>query len=78
MRRWKSSLSQKIDTANAEAISRLGKADIVLQDIQPAGKLIPALSDPKRKLVLLSGPPVGWDKMCNAQVTLCNVIGSIG
>src|SRR3990167_9006174 len=63
----KSQLIKRIDSANAEAISRIAKADIVLKDIRPAREVIPALSDPKRKLVLVSGPPVTWKNMCNAQ-----------
>jgi hypothetical protein len=39
----------------------------VLEDLRPARELIPALRDPKRKLVLISGPPVTWEKMGNAQ-----------
>ncbi len=61
------SLTQKITAANNEALARMGKADIVLEDLRPARELIPALADPKRKLVLISGPPVTWKNMGNAQ-----------
>jgi hypothetical protein len=61
------SLSQKITAANNEALARMGKADIVLEDLRPARELIPALADPTRKLVLISGPPVTWKNMGNAQ-----------
>jgi hypothetical protein len=71
MRRWLSSahqqLAKRIDAANHEAIARISKADIFLKDIRPAREVIPALADGKRKLVLLSGPPVTWQNMCNAQ-----------
>ncbi len=60
-------LHGKINAANAEALSRMGRADIVLEDLRPARELIPALADPKRKLVLISGPPVTWKNMGNAQ-----------
>ncbi len=62
-----SALHNKINAANAEALARMGKADIVLEDLRPARELIPALADPKRKLVLISGPPVTWKNMGNAQ-----------
>jgi hypothetical protein len=61
------SLTHKITAANNEALARMGKADIVLEDLRPARELIPALADPKRKLVLISGPPVTWKNMGNAQ-----------
>ncbi len=62
-----SALHKKIDAANAEALARMARADIVLEDLRPARELIPALADPDRKLVLLSGPPVSWKNMGNAQ-----------
>ena len=65
--RFFSQLHHKIDAANAEALARMGRANIVLEDLRPARELIPALADPKRKLVLISGPPVTWKNMGNAQ-----------
>lgn len=62
-----STLSKKIDAANAEAVARISRSNIVLEDLRPARELIPALADPNRKLVLVSGPPVTWANMCNAQ-----------
>jgi hypothetical protein len=65
--RLSSTLHKKIDAANAEALARMAKANIVLEDLRPARELIPALADPNRKLVLISGPPVTWKNMGNAQ-----------
>jgi hypothetical protein len=67
LRRFSSAFHKKIDAANAEALARMAKADIVLEDLRPAREFIPALADPTRKLVLISGPPVTWKKMGNAQ-----------
>jgi hypothetical protein len=60
-------LNDKIEAANAEVIKRMNSADLHLVDVRPAGEVIPALGDKKRKLVLVSGPPVNWKNMCNAQ-----------
>eukprot|EP01091_Cochliopodium_minus_P001348 TRINITY_DN11212_c0_g1_i1.p1 TRINITY_DN11212_c0_g1~~TRINITY_DN11212_c0_g1_i1.p1 ORF type:complete len:452 (-),score=140.05 TRINITY_DN11212_c0_g1_i1:37-1257(-) len=45
----------------------MNSAKIILKDIRPAKEVIPALNDKNRKLVLLSGPPVNWKNMGNAQ-----------
>ena len=62
-----STLAQKIEVANNEAIQRMNSAKLILKDIRPAREVIPALADKNRKLVLVSGPPVNWKTMCNAQ-----------
>lgn len=59
-----SSIKQAIDAANAQAVERIIAADPVLIDIAPAGEVIPGLED---RMVLHSGPPVTWDRMCGAQ-----------
>ncbi len=57
-------IKQKIEKANEEAASRLNLGDPVLVDIAPAGEVIPGLAG---KMVLHSGPPIEWDRMCGAQ-----------
>ncbi len=57
-------VKQKIETANAEAVKRINNAEPVLVDIQPAGEVIPGLKD---RMILHSGPPVTWERMCGAQ-----------
>ena len=57
-------IKQKIEEANQLAFKRLVDADPVLVDIAPANEVIPGMED---KLVLHSGPPITWDKMCGAQ-----------
>ena len=59
-----SSIRQAIDAANAQAVERIIAADPVLVDIAPAGEVVPGLGD---RMVLHSGPPVTWDRMCGAQ-----------
>lgn len=59
-----SDIKQKIEAANAEAIKRINAGDPVLVDIAPAGDVIPNLKD---RMVLHSGPPIAWEKMCGAQ-----------
>src|SRR5207248_8465824 len=53
-----------IDAANAEAVRRLDRAEPVLVDVVPAREVIPGLSE---RMVLHSGPPVGWQRMSGAQ-----------
>jgi hypothetical protein len=55
---------QKINEANEEAARRLAAGDPVLVDIAPAGEVIPGLSG---KMILHSGPPIEWQRMCGAQ-----------
>ena len=52
---------KKIDVANAETLKRMLSGDPVLVDCIPAGEAIPALEE---GLILHSGPPIGWDRMC--------------
>ena len=57
-------IKQKIEAANAEAVKRINAADPVLVDIEPAGEVIPGLKD---RMILHSGPPIDWQRMCGAQ-----------
>ncbi|MBX9827172.1 MAG: DUF1116 domain-containing protein [Xanthobacteraceae bacterium] len=50
-----------IETANKEAVSRIFQAEPVLVDVQRAGDVIPNLT---AKMILHSGPPITWDRMC--------------
>jgi hypothetical protein len=59
-----SDIKQKIEAANAEVVKRINEAAPVLVDIAPAGEVIPGLND---RMMLHSGPPVDWEKMCGAQ-----------
>jgi hypothetical protein len=59
-----SDIKQKIEAANAEVVKRINEAAPVLVDIAPAGEVIPGLND---RMILHSGPPVDWEKMCGAQ-----------
>jgi hypothetical protein len=57
-------IKQKIELANEEAANRLKIGDPMLVDIAPAGEVIHGLSG---KMVLHSGPPIEWPRMCGAQ-----------
>ena len=57
-------LKERIDAANAEAFRRITAADPVLVDVAPAADVIPGMRD---RLILHSGPPVEWARMCGAQ-----------
>jgi hypothetical protein len=57
-------IKQKIEKANEEAARRLTIGEPVLVDIAPAGEVIPGLQD---KMVIHSGPPIEWHRMCGAQ-----------
>lgn len=57
-------LKAKIQTANQEAVKRMNAGDPVLVDVAPAREVIPGLRD---KMILHSGPPITWEKMCGAQ-----------
>jgi hypothetical protein len=57
-------LKERIEAANAEAARRIIAADPVLVDVAPAAEVIPGMRD---RLILHSGPPVGWKQMCGAQ-----------
>ncbi|MFN3346744.1 MAG: DUF1116 domain-containing protein [Candidatus Bipolaricaulaceae bacterium] len=57
---------ERIEEANSEAVRRMIAGDPVLVDVAPAREVIPAFRD-GRKLILHSGPPVTWERMCGAQ-----------
>ncbi len=57
-------IKQKIEVANEEALRRLNLGEPVLVDIASAGEVIPGLVD---RMVLHSGPPIEWGRMCGAQ-----------
>jgi hypothetical protein len=57
-------IKQKIEIANEETANRLNLGDPVLADIAPAGEVIPGLEG---KMMLHSGPPIEWKRMCGAQ-----------
>lgn len=52
---------EKIETANAETLSRMLSGDPVLIDVIPAQEAIPALQP---GMILHAGPPITWDRMC--------------
>jgi Protein of unknown function (DUF1116) len=58
------SLKERINAANEEALRRVVAADPVLVDVAPASEVIPGMRD---RLILHSGPPVTWNRMCGAQ-----------
>ena len=53
-----------IEKANQEAIKRLLNAAPVLVDIEKAIDVIPGM---KKNLILHSGPPITWERMCGTQ-----------
>ena len=57
-------LKQRINAANAETLRRIVSADPVLVDVAPASQVIPGMRD---RLILHSGPPIEWLRMCGAQ-----------
>lgn len=57
-------VAARIDAANAEAVRRLDRAEPMLIDVVPAREVVPGLGD---RMVLHSGPPVGWRRMSGAQ-----------
>jgi hypothetical protein len=57
-------LKETINAANEEAFRRIVAADPVLVDVAPASEVIPGMRD---RLILHSGPPVDWSRMCGAQ-----------
>jgi hypothetical protein len=59
-----SDLKQRVEAANDAAVDRLVAADPVLVDVAPAGEVVEGLED---RMILHSGPPVSWDRMCGAQ-----------
>ena len=57
-------LKDRINAANEEALRRIVAADPVLVDVAPASEAVPGMRD---RLILHSGPPVTWERMCGAQ-----------
>lgn len=54
-------MRERIKEANEIAFRRLVEADPVLVDVNPAGKVIPGMTE---NMVLHAGPPIEWDGMC--------------
>ncbi|MGB7259182.1 MAG: DUF1116 domain-containing protein [Pseudolabrys sp.] len=52
---------EKIELANKETVRRILQGDPILIDVQPAGDVIKGLG---KNMILHSGPPVTWDRMC--------------
>jgi len=57
-------IKERIATANEEALRRIVAANPVLVDVAPASEVIPGM---RERLILHSGPPVTWERMCGAQ-----------
>ena len=57
-----SSMEEKIEKANREALARILAAEPVLADVRRAGELIPELD--AGRLMLHAGPPIAWARMC--------------
>lgn len=51
-----------VEQANAQAFQQYLSAQPVLVDVVLAAEAIPAMAE--RKLILQSGPPIAWEKMC--------------
>ena len=52
---------KKIEDANAETLKRMLSGDPVLVDCIPASEAIPDL---QKNMILHSGPPIDWARMC--------------
>jgi hypothetical protein len=50
-----------IDQANQEALRRIIAGEPILVDVIPASQAVAELAD---HVILHSGPPIGWDRMC--------------
>lgn len=57
-------IKQRIDAANREAVGRMIDSLPVWVDIKAAKDVVPGL---KPNLILHSGPPISWDRMCLPQ-----------
>ncbi len=57
-------LKDRINAANEEALRRIFAGDPVLVDVAPASEVVPGMRD---RLILHSGPPITWERMCGAQ-----------
>lgn len=53
-------ISEKIQEANSEAVSRIVKAQPVIKGIGTAGEVIPGMT---KNTVLHAGPPITWERM---------------
>ncbi len=66
------SIGNRVDKANAEALSRMMSADPILTEVLPAAELIEDLGKHK---ILHAGPPVTWSDMCGPmQGAVCGAI----
>ena len=66
------SIGNRVDKANAEALSRMMSADPILTEVLPAAELIEDLGKHK---ILHAGPPVTWSNMCGPmQGAVCGAI----
>ena len=66
------SIGNRVDKANAEALSRMMSADPTLTEVLPAAELIEDLGKHK---ILHAGPPVTWSDMCGPmQGAICGAI----
>lgn len=66
------SIGNRVDKANAEALSRMMSADPTLTEVLPAAELIEDLGKHK---ILHAGPPVTWSDMCGPmQGAVCGAI----
>ena len=66
------SIGNRVDKANAEALSRMMSADPILTEVLPAAELIEDLGKHK---ILHAGPPVTWSDMCGPmQGAICGAI----
>lgn len=58
-------IKERVAAANTEALARLVAADPLLVDVAPAGEVVEGMRG--RRMILHSGPPVTWQRMCGAQ-----------
>ena len=56
--------SDRVAAANAEVVARLEGVAPCAVTVAPAGEVVPGLRD---GLLLHSGPPIGWDRVCDPQ-----------
>ncbi len=59
-------IKERIEEANREAVRRMVAGDPVLVDVAPAREVVPVFQTGE-KILLHSGPPVTWERMCGAQ-----------
>jgi len=58
-------LRTQIEEANREVVKRLTTSALILDDIAPAGEVVPFFKQ-NPKGVLHAGPPIEWTRMCGA------------